>query len=84
MVALNRSFGVLLVRLGYNSMSLGVLLQSQGPKESFDLNLEGSDCLLSTGAPDSEQYAIYFLSWRSRPLPVIGPMAHRTVQWHTG
>jgi hypothetical protein len=34
-------------------MRLGVLLYPQGPKESFDLHLEGYGCLLSAGALDN-------------------------------
>jgi hypothetical protein len=34
------------------SMRLGGPFIAQGPKESFNLHLEGTDCLLSAGTPD--------------------------------
>jgi hypothetical protein len=33
---------------------------------------------------DNEQCVNPFLSWRSRPMPTIGAMAHQTVRWRIG
>ena len=47
-------------------------------------NLEGHPCLLSSGAPDTVRCPIPFLKWRSRPLRMREPLAHRTCPVHTG
>ena len=39
---------------------------------------EGNSCLLSPGTPDTVRCPISFLLWRSRPLTVLEPLAHRT------
>jgi hypothetical protein len=49
-------------------------------------NLEGHPCLLSSGAPDSPVHTghcpvpDFFLNRRSRPLPTVADLAHRTVR----